>query len=75
MTSRAVVHRKFVVHLTMIVLAISVLSTPAAQSILADGLVEVTNVALRILRIPCWLLDHRHCFSLDRLDPTCPQCM
>jgi hypothetical protein len=32
-------------------------------------------VTERILRFPCWLLDHEHCFSLDRFDPTCPQCM
>jgi hypothetical protein len=32
-------------------------------------------VTERILRFPCCLIDHKHCFSLDRFDPTCPQCM
>ena len=33
------------------------------------------KVTERIVRFPCWVLDHSRCFSLDRFDPTCPQCM
>ena len=39
------------------------------------GLVEFAEVTERIVRIPSRILDHKHCFSLDRFDPTCPQCM
>ena len=36
---------------------------------------QLADTTERILRFPCWLMDHRRCFSLDRFDPTCPQCM
>jgi hypothetical protein len=66
---------KFAVQATVILLTIAVLSTPAARTVLAAGLVGFADVTERILRFPCCLMDHEHCFSLDRLDPTCPQCM
>jgi hypothetical protein len=39
------------------------------------AVILLTIVTERILRFPCCLMDHKHCFSLDRFDPTCPQCM
>jgi len=63
------------VHAAGIVIAIAVLRMPAAQSAVLGGLVGFADMTERILRFPCQLLDHRHCFSLDRFDPTCPQCM
>jgi hypothetical protein len=75
MTLRMPARRRYAVHATCIVIAIAVLRMPAAQSAVLDGLVGFADTTERILRFPCWLLDHRHCFSLDRLDPTCPQCM
>jgi hypothetical protein len=75
MNELVVRRRKFAVQATVILLTIAVLSTPAARTVLAAGLVGFADVTERILRFPCCLMDHEHCFSLDRLDPTCPQCM
>jgi hypothetical protein len=75
MNELVVRRRKFAVQATVILLTIAVLSTPAARTVLAAGLVGFADVTERILRFPCWLMDYKHCFSLDRFDPTCPQCM
>jgi hypothetical protein len=75
MNERIIHRRKFAVQATVILLTIAGLSTPTARTVLAGGLVGFADATERILRFPCWLLDHRHCFSLDRFDPTCPQCM
>jgi len=67
--------RKSAVQAMVVFLTIAGLSTPTARTALAGGLVGFADATERILRFPCWLLDHKHCFSLDRFDPTCPQCM
>jgi hypothetical protein len=74
MTLRITSRQRFAVYAT-VVMAIVVLRTPVAQSAVLGGLVGFADTTERILRFPCWLMDHRHCFSLDRFDPTCPQCM
>jgi hypothetical protein len=75
MTLRIARLRRFTSYAAVIVLATLVLRTPAAQSVVTGGLVEFADMSARILRLPCWLMDHTRCFSLDRFDPTCPQCM
>ena len=75
MTLRITARQRFAMHAAGIVLAIAVLRMPAAQSAVLGGLVGFADTIERILRIPCCLLDHKHCFSLDRFDPTCPQCI
>lgn len=75
MTLRTVTHNKLVIHATVVVLVIVVLRMPAAHRVIVGGLVEFANITGQVMRFPCWLLDHSRCFSLDRLDPTCPQCM
>jgi len=75
MTLRITARQRFAVHIAVVVVAIAVLRTPVAQSTVLGGLVRFADMTERILRFPCWLLDHRHCFSPDRFDPTCPQCM
>lgn len=59
----------------LIVLTLLVFRIPAVQNIAAAVLAEFVQITERALHIPCALLDHDHCFSLDRFDPTCPQCM
>jgi hypothetical protein len=59
----------------MIVLALLVLRIPVVQNVIAGAFIEFVEITERTLRLPCALLDHDRCFSLDRLDPTCPQCM
>jgi hypothetical protein len=78
MTERVAHRRKFVAYAAMTVLVLVVLRTPVVQDIFAETLVEFVTVTERIVRIPCWPLDHERCFSpdiLDRLDPTCPHCL
>ena len=75
MNELVVRRRKFAVQAMVILLTIGGLSTPTARTVLATGLVGLADVTERILRLPCCLIDHKHCFSLDRFDPTCPQCM
>ena len=75
MTIRITAHRKFIGYAAAMVLAIVALRTHAAQAVIAGGLVQLADMSERLLLIPCQLLDHKHCFSLDRFDPTCPQCM
>jgi hypothetical protein len=75
MRLRIPARQRFAIHAAGIVIAIAVLRMPAAQSAVLGGMVGFADTTERILRCPCWLLDHRHCFSLDRFDPTCPQCM
>lgn len=66
---------RFIVYAAATVLVIVVLKTPAVQTVIAGGLVEFASMTERILHFPYWLSDHTRCFSLDRLDPTCPRCL
>jgi hypothetical protein len=75
MNELVVRRRKLAVQAMVILLTIAGLSTPTARTVLAAGLVGFVDVTKRILRFPCCLIDHKHCLSLDRFDPTCPQCM
>lgn len=75
MTIRITARRKFVTYAAVMVLAATALRTHTAESILVGGLIGFADISERIMRIPCQLLDHKHCFSLDRFDPTCPHCM
>jgi hypothetical protein len=56
----------------MTVLVLVVLRIPAVQSAVAGSLVEFVEITERAMHIPSWLMDHQSCFTLDRLDPTCP---
>lgn len=56
-------------------LALAFLATPARRSIALGALVDFAEITAKVFRIPCWITDHSRCFSLDRFDPTCPQCM
>lgn len=75
MTVRITASRRFALNTAVIVLVLFAVRIPATQSAIIAGLVEFADIAERVVRFPCWLLDHSRCFSLDRLDPTCPQCM
>jgi hypothetical protein len=75
MNSRTANRRKFIGYAALSGLALIGASIPVAQQVVVAGLNDVVEITERIVRIPCWLLDHENRFSLDRLDPTCPQCM
>jgi hypothetical protein len=75
MTLRITARIRRVIYAATIVMVIVVLGTPATRAFIFRDLVEFAGIGEHILRIPQRLLVHTHCFSLDRLDPTCPQCM
>lgn len=68
------VHRGKALSVVVLALALTFAAMPSGRDVLA-GLAECCNIAEKLARIPLSLLDHKNCFSLDRLDPTCPQCM
>jgi hypothetical protein len=74
MTARKTNRRRFADYASLVILAVLLFRTPAVQRIVTDALIEFVEVTERAFRFPCALLDHDRCFSLDRLDPTCPQC-
>ena len=58
----------------LVLLAVLFLRIPAVQRTVAGALIELVETTEEMLRLPCAFLNHDHCFTLDRLDPTCPQC-
>ena len=75
MTKRPAHRRKLVAYAAMTVLLLVVLRIPSVQSAVAGALVEFIEITEKAIHIPCWLMDHQSCFTLDRFDPTCPQCL
>jgi hypothetical protein len=75
MNLRVTKRHRSIATVAAIVLSLIALRVPAAQSILMDKFIEFAQVTERAVRFPYWLVTHAHCFSLDRFDPTCPQCM
>lgn len=67
--------RKFVAWVAMFTLTLASMATPAGRSLAVSALVEFAEITEKAVRFPCWLVDHSRCFSLDRFDPTCPQCL
>lgn len=67
--------RRFIAGIVVSALVLAILATPAGRAMAFASLVHVAEVGSKILRLPCHLFDHDRCFSLDRLDPACPQCM
>jgi hypothetical protein len=64
--------RKLITGITTSVLVLTILATSARRAVILTSLVQVAEVGAKILRLPCWIVDHSKCFTLDRLNPTCP---
>jgi hypothetical protein len=75
MTHRITNRRKLIAWAAVVVLMLAAGRTPTGQHIVVGALIEFVEITERFMQIPCWLMDHTRCFSLDRLDPTCPQCI
>jgi hypothetical protein len=67
--------RRLVTGIAICALVAATLATPTGRAVVLVSLVHVAEIGSKILRLPCWIVDHSKCFNLDRLDPTCPQCM
>jgi hypothetical protein len=63
---------KLVTGFVVCALVFAVFARPAGRAVVLASLVHVAEIGLKILRLPCWIVDHSKCFSLDRFDPTCP---
>ena len=75
MTQARTNRRRLAGYAALVMVTLLILRTPAVQRVVADALIEFIQITEKTLRLPCALLNHDHCFSLDRFDPTCPQCM
>jgi hypothetical protein len=67
--------RRLVTGIAVCALVTTTLATPTGRAVVLVSLVHVAEIGSKIIRLPCWILDYSKCFALDRLDPTCPQCM
>ena len=67
--------RRLVTGIAVCALVAAILVTPTGRAVVLGSLVHVAEIGSKILRLPCWIVDHSKCFNLDRLDPTCPQCL
>lgn len=66
--------RRLVIGIAACALTAAILAVPAGRAVVFASLANAVEVGGRLLRLPCQFLNHDRCFSLDRLDPTCPQC-
>ena len=57
------------------VLAAVLLLSPSVQEVAMDAVGTVAESAARSLLRPFWPFGHGKCFTVDRFDPTCPQCL
>ena len=55
------------------VLALAAVVPPAGRNLCLTALSDLIDFSQRCSPIRCWTFDRA--FPLDRLDPTCPQCM
>ncbi len=75
MTRRVTNRRKLIIGSAVFTLALAIVATPTGRGAAVSATSELVETTERIMRFPCWLVDHSRCFSLERLDPTCPQCI
>jgi hypothetical protein len=75
MNHRATSRRKFVTGAGACALALAMIATPSGRSLALTALIDLVEITERVARFPCWIVDHSKCFSMDRFDPTCPQCI
>ena len=75
MKQTATTRRKFISGAAALVLTLAIVATPAGRSMAASALLDFVEINEKVARLPCWIVDHSRCLSLDRFDPTCPQCM
>jgi hypothetical protein len=74
MKQAATTRRKFIAGAGACLFALAIVATPT-RSMAASALLHFVEITAGIARLPCWIVDHSRCLTLDRFDPTCPQCM
>lgn len=56
-------------------IAFVLIMLPSNQAFVIDAIGTFTEESVRRFIHPLWPLGHGKCFNLNRLDPTCPQCL
>jgi hypothetical protein len=74
MKQAATTRCKFIAGAGVGLFALAMVAT-STRSMAASALLDFVEITERITRLPCWIVDHSRCLTLDRFDPTCPQCM
>jgi hypothetical protein len=72
MTQCVTNRRRLVTGIAVCALATATLATPTGRAVVVVLLVRVAEAGTKVLRLPYWNVDHSKCFSLDRMNPTCP---
>lgn len=75
MKQAATIRRKFIAGAVACLFGLAIVATPTGRSMAVSVLLEFVEMTERVARLPCWIVDHCSCLSLDRVDPTCPQCI
>jgi hypothetical protein len=75
MTQQVTSRSKLIVGAAVLALSLTIVGTPTGRNVSVAALGDFAEITERVARFPCWLVDHSRCFPLDRLDPTCPQCI
>ncbi len=75
MSYRLVIRRRLFINTALVALVLLVLAMPATQNVLACAMNEFAEITERALHFQSTLLDHGKCFTQDRFDQTCPQCL
>ena len=73
MVNSVTTRRSFIVGAAVLVLALAIAATPTGRNAAVSALVTFAEITEKSVRLPYWIVDHTRCFSLDRLEPTCPQ--
>ena len=75
MKQAATTRRKFIAGAGACLFALAIVATPSGRSVAVSALLDFVEITERITRLPCSIVAHSRCLTLDRFDPTCPQCM
>jgi hypothetical protein len=66
---------KFISGTAALVLTLAIVAAPTGRSMAASAPLDFFEINEEVARLPLLIVDHSRYLSLDRFDPTCPQCM
>jgi hypothetical protein len=75
MKRRITTRRKFIIGAGVFMLAFAVVINPVGRRDAARAFAEFVQIAETVTELPGEIISDIENFSLDRLDPTCPQCI
>jgi hypothetical protein len=75
MERRITTRRKFIIGAGVFALAFALVINPVGRRDAVRVFVEFVQIAETVTELPGKIISDIENFSLDRLDPTCPQCI